>query len=527
MQLLDSNIFKHRVLNALATISTIDVTNNSIANCKIDGTTDDYSALSKIISSISSLSKPVTLLFPYTGNPMLLSNTIKVSRNNVTFDVYCDINFTKSTFTDTESMNVFSFGNVSVRTPITNINFIGHRITINANGASIGLEQASHSQVNEGNGIIFRKVLGGRLSGVHITNALCDGCKIYNSKNIIVEECEFSNTCFDNGLTVMGLPLFTTDWVYDEYADRCINNVIVRNCVAHNNEDVGFSASVCHGVTFENCVSYENGNIDGFNAGGGYSAEILGMSSYFEVSTDYDMDIKFINCKALNNNNYGFYNDVKGVIIDGCYVDKVIQNDDSTYGRNTRGGNGFYCSGLTGRFTIKNSTFKNCANLAVMCIGSSTIENTFTLENIDMIDNAKGIYVMTVTYLFMHNITGNNCPAPINTTDGSTKIKYIEMSNITLIKSGTVYIGNAELIKVNNLYQNVNSGITVGITISDAVVGLLRDVTIDKVEGNTTWLTGIYIVDSCGDKLKIDESSYINTANTSINDKRTAEATTS
>lgn len=505
-------------------IGQINIMDNSIANCMIDGITDDYDALSKIMDYVNNTTHPITVVFPYTGFAMNISDTIRIKRSNVRFEIFCDIKFTKSTFETGVDMNVFDIGYSSIsRKPIYGIDIVGHGIVIDANGASIGLEQTGHTQVAEGNGIIFRRVCDGTLEGVHVKNALCDGIKIYNSKNIIVDHCEVSGTCIDNGLTVMGLPLFTTDWVFDKYADRCRNNVIVRNCVSHNNEDVGFSASVCYGVTFENCLSYENGNIDGFNAGGAFSAEILGMEAYFEVSTDYDMDVKFIDCRALNNNNYAFYSDIQGVLIDGCYVDMVIQNNDSTYGRTIRGGNGFYNNGVKGNQTILNSTFKNCGNLAIMAINGGTSVATVLIDNVTMEDNKKGIYTNGITYLKIKNISGYRCPSPIYTSDG-TGAKYIEVRNVSLIESGSLYIGNADMMIISDLYANVVS-MSVAMNIAKVASGMIRGIIIDKAEGNTTWLTGVYIYDTCGETLKFDENSYLTTANIALTDKRVAEAT--
>lgn len=497
-------------------LNRIDVTNNTIANCKIDGVTDDFADLNEIKKYVNSTTQPITLVFPYTGNAMMLSDMIHFTRSNITLEVYCDITFTKSLFEEGENMTVFKFGRISDRTPISNINFIGHGITIDANGAALGVEQASHSQVAEGNGIRFQRILGGTIKGVHVTNALCDGILIYNSKNVIVEDCEVSGTVMDNGLTVMGLPLFSTDWQFDKYADRCRNNVIVRNCVAHNNEDLGFSASVCYGVTFENCFSYENGNADGFNAGGGYSAEGLNMSAYFEVTDmTYDMDITFSNCRALNNNNYAFYTDINGMTVDSCIVDKTIANDTTTSnGRNIRGGNGIFGNGI-GRLDVLNTYISNTAMYAVCTNPNSNV--TLRLEKLNVTDCAKGVYVPCVAFLYIKDLVCKNTKTPIYLNDG-TKKKYVELKNISLYDCEGAYIGGAEYMDADNIYLRTADGVTVAMTLGNVDTGVLQNVKVYKGD-NTKWLTGVYINDTTGTAFAVSEN-MLTDANIAISDKR-------
>lgn len=500
------------------TTKIIDVTNNAIANCKIDGATDDYAALNEIKKYVNSTTEPITLLFPYTGNAMMLSDMIHFTRSNITLEIYCNITFTKSLFEEGENMTVFKFGRVSDRTPISNINIIGHGITIDANGASLGISQESHTQVAEGNGIRFQRINGGTIKGIHVTNALCDGIMVYVSKNIIVEDCEVSNTVMDNGLTVMGLPLFTTDWIFDKYADRCWNNVIVRNCTAHNNEDLGFSASVCHGVTFENCLSSENGNADGFNAGGGFSAEGLNMSSFFEVSDmTYDMEITFRNCKALNNNNYAFYTDINGMTIDNCIIDKTVANDTTTSsGRNIRGGNGIF-SNSKGRLDILNTSISN-ASLFAVCINPNS-NVTLRLEKITVTDCTKGIYVPYLAFLYLKDLICKNVTGSALYLNDGTKKKYVELKNLSFYDCSGLYIGSAEYMDADNIYLRTANGITVAITLANADTGTLRNVKVYKGD-NTKWLTGIYIADTSASAFVVD-TNLLTDANKDINDART------
>lgn len=495
----------------------INVMSNNIANCKIDGITDDFAALNEIKKHVNATTEPITLVFPYTHNSMLLSDTIHFTRSNITIEMFCDVKFTKSLFEENEHMTVFKFGRISDRTPINNVNFIGHNIVIDANGASLGIKQASHSQVAEGNGIRFQRINGGLIKGVHVTNALCDGIIVYVSKNVILDDCEASETIMDNGITVMGLPLFEYDWVFDKYLDKCWNNVIVKNCRSHNNEDLGFSASACHGVVFENCISYANGNEDGFNAGGGYSAEILfgETKKFFEVPLDFDMEIIFKHCKALNNNNYAFYSDVDGVTLDNCIIDKVNATDTATSGgRNTRGGNGVFSNG-TGRLDILNPVIANTANYAV-CINPNA-KATVRLENVALENCVKGIYVPCVAFLHIKNLIGKNTKTPLYLNDGAKK-QYVELKNITLYDCTGVYIGGAEYMDADNIYLRTASDVTVAMTLANVDTGALQNVKIYKGD-NASWLTGIYANDTTGADFAVS-ANILTDANTAITDKR-------
>ncbi len=508
------------MLSVLANNKTvINVMDNSIANCKIDGVTDDYVNLNAIIKAINNLSTPVTLLFPNTGKAMLLSNTITINRSNITLEILCDVKFTKAIFSTTESMNVFVFGkSVATREPLYNVHVMGGgNNTIDCNGSAIGLTQTKNTQDNDGNGIYFRRVCNSSIENINVKNALCDGIKIYNSKNIVVDNCDISETVIDNGLTVMGLPIFTTDWEYDKYTDRCSNNIIIRNCTSHNNEDVGFSASVCHDVTFENCLSYENGNADGFNAGGGYSAELLGFTAYFGVSTNYDMNIIFRNCRTLNNNNYGFYTDVDGVKIDGCIIDKTIQNDSATNsGRNIRGGNGVFANGK-GRMEIINTSFSNTALYAI-CVNSNENRN-LKVNEINIEGCTKGIYIPYIAFLYLTNVSIKNVTSmPIYIVDGNKK-KYAEIKNVSLYDCGTIYVGNAEYIEIDNVYFRSCNGTTIAVQLSKADTGLIKNTKVYKGE-NTKWLTGIYVDESTATDFSV--AIPIGNSNAKLTDKRSA-----
>ena len=510
-----------KTIDNLSTVSIINVMANSIANCKIDGVTDDYASLKAIIDAVKDLSTPVTLLFPNTGNSMMLSNTIEIHRSNITLKILCDIKFTKSVFSTSESMNVFVFGkSISTREPLYNVHVIGGGDnTIDANGSSIGLVQTKNTQDNEGNGIYFRRVCNSSIENIKVKNALCDGIKIYNSKNILVDSCDISETVIDNGLTVMGLPIFTSDWEYDKYADRCSNNIIIRNCTAHNNEDVGFSASVCHDVTFENCLSYENGNTDGFNAGGGFSAEILGFASYFGVSTDYDMNIIFRNCRALNNNNYGIYSDTQGVEILDCFIDKTTQNDSTTNnGRNIRGGNGIFVNGKK-RIEVRNVKIYNTAYLAICFNANSTLD--VSISDLVIEDCTKGVYIPQVGFLRIRNFSAKNIFAtPFYICDGTNKT-YTELKNLFFYNCVGIFLGKSDYIDVDNVYVLTHEGSSIAINIQDATTGIIQNVKIFKGD-NTKWLTGLYVFDTCGADLVIpDKTNILGNPDNKSTDKRT------
>ena len=429
---------------------TIDVTNNFIANCKIDGKTDDYPALKSIMSYINSTSTSATLIFPYTGSTMLLSDTIYITRSNVTFKINCDISFTKSVYNKDNSMNVIEVGYSRYsRTPISNIQIIGNDIEINGNGNHLSFIETSNTKPNYGDIIHFRRVTNGKISGIICNNAAENGIRIYMCQNIIVENCEIKNTRIDNGLTVMGLPVYDENWYYND--DTCNNNVIVRNCSSHNNEDVGFFASLCRNVLFDTCVSYENGTATGFNAGGGFSHECLGFSTYYNEPNTWNGLTTFYNCNAYNNQNYGFYTDTNGTIINGCTIDTVIQNQSETYGRTIYGGNGIYALSSKGAVSIIDTTITNAESYAIVFSNSvPSIPSALNIENITITNTAKGIYCSNTDTIIINKANFKNIPiAPLNFLDGSPK-QTIYLKNFNTSNVGKMLIGNAKNIIVDN-----------------------------------------------------------------------------
>lgn len=434
--------------NSLCT--TIDITNNFIANCKIDGKTDDYSALKSIMDYVNSTSEHITLKFPYTGSPMILSNTINISRSDVTLNIDCDINFTKTVYDKNNSMNVIEVGYSRYsRTPINNIQIIGNNIEINGNGNNLSFVETSHTKPNYGDIIHFRRVTNGYISGITCNNAVENGMRIYMCQNVTVENCEFKNTKLDNGLTVMGLPVYTENWTYND--DTSNNNVVIRNCISHDNQDVGFSASLCRNVLFDTCISSENGTASGFNAGGGFSHECLGFSSYYGQPNTWNGLTTFYNCRAFNNQNYGIYTDTNGTIINKCTIDTVIQNKTDNYGRTIYGGNGIYAMAAKGALSIFDTTIQNTPSYAIAFSSSSTsISSALNIENISIANSTKGIYCMNTDSIIVNTAILKNIPsAPLNFIDGKKK-QTICLSNFSTNNVGKFLIGNANNITVDN-----------------------------------------------------------------------------
>ena len=427
----------------------LDVTNNFVANCKIDGKTDDYAALSSIMNYVNSTSMPIRLVFPATGLPMVLSNTIYVRRSNVTLDINCNIIFTKSIYNKNNSMNVIEVGfSKYSRASIDNVQIIGNNIEINGNGSSLSFVETAHTKPSFGDIIHFRRVTNGYISGIICNNAIENGMRIYMCQNVIVENCEFKNTQLDNGLTVMGLPVYTENWTYSD--DTSNNNVIIRNCTSHNNEDVGFSASLCRNVLFDTCISYENGSADGFNAGGGFSHECLGFKTHYDTPTTWDGLTTFYNCSALNNQNYGFYTDAYGTTINNCTIDTVIQNKTDSYGRTLYGGNGIYAMNSKGAVSITNSTITNTGAYAIaLSTNTSSSISALNVENIIIKNTAKGIYCYNTNTIKIDTATLENVPVtPLNFVEGCQK-QSILLLNFTTKNIGQMLIGNAVNIGID------------------------------------------------------------------------------
>lgn len=445
-----SNPFGVNAKSNITSPITLDVTNNFIANCKIDGKTDDYPALKLIMDYVNSTSIPTILIFPYTGSSMILSDTIFIARSNVTLNLNCDITFTKCTYDKNNSMNVIEVGfSKYSRSSISNIQIIGNNIEINGNGSNVSFVETTHTKPSFGDIIHFRRVINGYISGIICNNAVENGMRIYMCQNVSVENCEFKNTKLDNGLTVMGLPVYEENWTYND--DTCNNNIVIRNCTAHNNMDVGFSASLCRNVLFDTCYSYENGSANGFNAGGGFSHECLGFSTYYGEPNIWNGLTTFYNCSAYNNQNYGFYTDANGTVIDNCTIDTVIQNSTATYGRNLRGGNGIFAMGAKGTFTIIDSIITNTKSYAIaFSTGSASIPSTLSIKNITIANTAKGIYCYNTDNIIIDTATLKNIPvSPLYFLDGKAK-KRICLRNFYTNNIGEILIGNAKYMVIDN-----------------------------------------------------------------------------
>lgn len=444
-------IYDNTSFAASSNSETIDVTNNSIANCKIDGTTDDYNALTSIMNYVKSISNPVIINFPYTGSPMMLSDTIFVSRSNITLNINCNIQFTKCKYDEDSSMNVIEVGYYKYsRNPIENVKIIGNNIEINGNASNLDFVETAHTKPNFGDIIHFRRVINGTISGIICNEAVENGMRVYYCQNVTVENCEFNNTKVDNGLTVMGLPIYTDPWTYSD--DKYNNNVVVRNCSARGNTDVGFSASVCRNVLFDTCVSSENGTATGFNAGGGFSHESLGYTTYWGQPNTWNGLTTFYNCTAYNNQNYGFYTDTLGTFINGCTIDTVTQNDSSTYGRNLRGGNGIFAMSSKGVLNIIDTTIKNIPSSYAIAFsnGSSQFSSALNIENITVSDTKKGIYCLNTGAVIINKANLKNISyGPLYFIDGNKK-KILHLTNFTTSNVAKLQINNADKIIVDD-----------------------------------------------------------------------------
>lgn len=158
------------------------------------------------------------------------------------------------------------------------------------------------------------------LRGLHIKNGIT-GCGV-SASNIDIEDCEFSDVDGENGLTLDNSQNATL---------LPVNRAaVVKNCYFHDCQDLGLMVGGLN-ILVENCVAERCGNnnpslganygvSNSFNAGGGYSVELL--SAHDTIQRE-DPNIMFLNCTAVKCYNYGFYTDCGNTKYIGCTVKNI------------------------------------------------------------------------------------------------------------------------------------------------------------------------------------------------------------
>ena len=295
----------------------------------------------------------------------------------------------------------------------------------------------------------MRKIYKGGIYDVHVDNALTNGILIQFSKDIIVKDCVTSNTVVNNGLTVMELPLFNDD-AFSESNDIFHNNIIIDSCESYGNKDVGFTTAWAIDVKFIDCYSHDNGNINGWNVGGGFSNESLGWSNklptrYSSIGANFgfDTNVIFEDCKSIDNYNYGFYCDNVDTIIKNCEIEGSIQTNSK---EEKRKGNGIFSNTVKEGFIINGTSIKNCDNYAILLKNSS---GEIFIKDTD-IDNLKGIYLYNVANYNWNGVNIFNATRPMYLADGNMAKKAI-ISDLYVKNSSVVLLGNVKSLTVENL----------------------------------------------------------------------------
>lgn len=418
-------------LEHITSVNKINVLNppTELTPCKIDGVTDDYDSLINIIKYCKE-NNCSGLILPYTGSKMILSNTVTIDFSNFEIDIYCDIQFTFTT-----PKQGIEIKGKSASNRIKNIKINGNGIKIDGNGRNIQDYIYSLSD-NNYNVLYVWGVDDLYITGVKCENGLVTGCGVAGCRNYVIENCEFNNSIHDNGFQSINNPYGSGVCFSDDDIETQTNGYI-KNCKAHNNEDFGFTSWQSAYVTFEDCISYENGN-DGLNFGngGGYSAE------YGSLTPRIDCNVKFLNCKSINNKGYGFYIDMDGVYLDSqCVSNGTLL--PLTTDKIERYGNGVTILSSVKNITIQGQ-FNNNARNGIRYLSQAGDENA--INNLYINAKCEG---NTQTGLLLKGVNSVKVEGQYN-NNGNIGVRIDNESSYNL-KNGTIDLKNIEINENSNV----------------------------------------------------------------------------
>lgn len=403
------------VKNTLTSYSYfINAKNNSIANCAINGATDDSSALQAIADYIKANNlRGVRLYLPYTGQPIRLHTPVIFSVGYVLLDIQCDMKFTRTSYA-AGSTPIYFRPLTPAEVPLRNVGVIGQNIQIDGNARNFtDLPADGYDSISRSDCLHIFAAENVYVAGIHAYNGIGFGININFCRRALVDNCEASYNLRENGIAVNFFPYWhlprdpeTNAPIYADYDSEdpewwCQS--LVRNSRAHHNTDVGISTYAANGVYHQNCLTWENGNEGGFyNAGGGFSAE--GNHPDVEGKNLY---IFYDGCRSFNEKNYNFYYDttVQARYRD-CHADGVVSTPLVGGNPIRRAAN---WKGMTGRGATANlidCSARNSDDLTLLLLGdeSATLkEVNFIATNSDFVEADKqGVYGYLVGKFYLN-----------------------------------------------------------------------------------------------------------------------------
>ncbi|WP_447885140.1 glycosyl hydrolase family 28 protein [Serratia fonticola] len=259
----------------------------------------DYidNALRRLIAAIKSgVTKSRTILIPGHIGEWLCSSQVLFDVSDITVLVFGNVRLAS---TDRQKTFLFSYDiNQAPAQYIHDITLIGNGSTINGNGSAMTFEYHHGDGSDNDSTVRFNYVDNVKVYSIHADNGPIDSFSFRQCRNWYVDGCTFSRSKEDNGFSV------TTDWTtWQVGVPSTWGYGVIKNCVAYDNEDFGFTAFNATGVKFNNCTSFNN------RAGFSYedSFNSPGVKRFFGI---------FSQCSAYNCREQGYYIQCDGIRID-------------------------------------------------------------------------------------------------------------------------------------------------------------------------------------------------------------------
>lgn len=459
------------VINPNNFSSTITIQNNGSSN--IFGS-DNYLPIQNCLNYVGSLNnQKLEIVFPSNGGKACaVSDDIQIKNSNITLNINCNIYSTKGEIPDLYP-RVFDVDSKN-GTILYNIKIIGNGSIIDGNKNKCTTFVYPNPY---GGGLGYSCLRFSNVKNIEIENLICKNglilnCLFEKCQNIVVDNCEFWNSGYDNGCDVYAT---LGQFNYREEDKTTWSNVIFNNCKFYFNWDFGSSNFQGMGVTYNNCVSFGNGNSEnitnpsGGSGGGGFSSEAYYIRGLKQYTT-------WNNCLVDNCIGQGFLIDGSNVTLTQSNITNQRDWGTTTDGfRRSFGGNAIHINSSKYNIKIKDITIKNAQCYGINYINSDAIGST-----------SPEPWIINSGYPWLQGLTIEN--VEIDTTGYQAISAFgvgsdFKFRNINIKNSNVINSSVTEAITLYNgsSFFNKNGG---DIT--------LNNIKIDNNNGNFLYSSGIY-----------------------------------
>ncbi len=486
-------------------------------------------ALRRLIAAIKSgATKSRTILIPGHIGEWLCSSQVLFDVSDITVLVFGNIRLAS---TDRQKTFLFSYdSNQAPAQYIHDITLIGNGSSINGNGSAMTFEYHHGDGSDNDSTVRFNYVDNVKVYNVHFDNGPIDSFSLRQCRNWYVDGCKFTRSKEDNGFSA------TTDWGnWQVGVPETWGYGVIKNCVAHDNEDFGFTAFNVTGVKFINCMSFNN------RAGFSYedSYTIPGVKRFFGL---------FSGCSAYNCREQGFYIQCDGIRVDDTCSSWNIRGYDGqmfNYLSNNSAGifeNGVVVSNVSTCYI--GGSHEQCGHSGVAIFNGNSRPTAITVSGTYSWNDGPGIYgrgVGELTILSGTAVRGNgqklfngfySYGVDVSNNGGSDYFQnfgFVKVDGAIIRDSGlgavrTKYLG-ATIIGNNNLHNNTKMGTSPAISIEYGNLGRVSNNHAPSDTGNQTFV--VSIASSTGTGIE-----YLNTgdgtsgiaANNAFNTQQTSRA---